>query len=631
MKMQSNVLAISATDTGWQASDRSNRCGYRRKRPSSRRAFLLVLVMLVIALASLATLSFSRSMLISNETSQISSHQLQARMCAESGVQTARLLLSYTPDQRLASGGTWMNPQFQARNVVPSPFPELRGNFSLIAPAIDASGRYNDIRYGLENESAKLNLNMLVELDGVLQSPGAPASPGSVEGSGGLEAMGLGAEPTAMVTPVAVQMLMALPGMTQDVAESILDWIDNDDTARTYGAESSYYATQQPAYKPANKPIESIEQLLLVRGVTPQLLYGYDQNRNGVLDSGEANNMSLGLSPGGQPGQINAQSMDPNYVPPPPLGLAAYLTLHSQERNTARDGSPRININSDNLQQLYTDLSEALGDESWAGFIVAYRLGGRTSNPNSNPLASLTALTYPQGAADGELASQQDVAAQAAQAAGQLTNSVPWTPDALSSFDLSTTPKVRFMQVLDLYDAVVTSGDGPQARTYASPFSSLPEDLANTASVLLDRLTTVDAVTIGGRINLLEAPREVLQAIPGLTVDIVDQIVATRNYGVFDETRSVETWLVSEGYLTLDQLRGIQPMITCGGDVFKAQIIGYMEGSAAFSRVETIIDAATTPPAVRFYRRLDHLGRGFNTPVLGQRPDAGGITGISGP
>jgi hypothetical protein len=631
MKTRTVKRSAGNTGSGKLAREIGNSDGVRANEPRGRRAFLLVLVMLVIALASLATLSFSRSMLISNESSQISSHQLQARMCAESGVQSARLLLSYTPDQRLANGGTWMNPQFQARNVVSSPFTERRGNFSVIAPSFDQSGSYNDIRYGLQNESAKLNLNMLVELDGVLQSPGTSTGPSTSGDAGGLDSLGLGSESALPITPVAVQMLMALPGMTQDVAESILDWIDSDDTARTYGAESAYYATQQPAYKPANKPIESIEQLLLVRGVTPQLLYGYDENRNGVLDPGEANKMSLGLSPGGQPGQINAQSMDPNYVPPPPLGLAAYLTLHSQERNMARDGSPRININSDNLQQLYTDLSEALGDESWAGFIVAYRMGGRSSNPNGNPLASLTALTYPQGETDGQLDSQQEAAAQTAEAAGQLTSSVPWTPDALSGFDLSTTPKVRFMQVLDLYDAVVTSGDGQQAKIYASPFSSLPEDLSGTASILLDRLTTVDAATIGGRINLLEAPREVLLAIPGLTVDIVDQIVATRNYGVFDDARSVETWLVSEGYLTLDQLRGIQPMITCGGDVFKAQIIGYMEGRAAFSRIETIIDAAATPPGIRFYRRLDHLGRGFSIPVLGQRPDAGGIIGISGP
>ena len=37
-----------------------------------------------------------------------------------------------------------------------------------------------------------------------------------------------------------------------------------------------------PPYAPRNGPLGSIEELLLVRGVTPALLFGADLNRNGV-------------------------------------------------------------------------------------------------------------------------------------------------------------------------------------------------------------------------------------------------------------------------------------------------------------------------------------------------------------
>ena len=58
--------------------------------------------------------------------------------------------------------------------------------------------------------------------------------------------------------------LMAMPGMTDDVADAILDWIDEDDEPREYGAEWDYYAQLQPPYKPKNGPLDTVEELLLV-------------------------------------------------------------------------------------------------------------------------------------------------------------------------------------------------------------------------------------------------------------------------------------------------------------------------------------------------------------------------------
>ena len=46
--------------------------------------------------------------------------------------------------------------------------------------------------------------------------------------------------------------------------------------------------------------------------------------------------------------------------------------------------------------------------------------------------------------------------------------------------------------------------------------------------MLLDAVTTVDAETISGRININQASRTVLLAIPGMTEEIVEQIVGTR-------------------------------------------------------------------------------------------------------
>ncbi len=61
------------------------------------------------------------------------------------------------------------------------------------------------------------------------------------------------------------------------VVDSILDWRDRDrDMVRPNGAENEYYHKQRIPYDAKNGQLESPEELLKVRGVTPQLFYGHD-------------------------------------------------------------------------------------------------------------------------------------------------------------------------------------------------------------------------------------------------------------------------------------------------------------------------------------------------------------------
>ena len=48
---------------------------------------------------------------------------------------------------------------------------------------------------------------------------------------------------------------------------SILDWIDGDSVPRPLGAEDDYYSGLDPPYGPRHGTIESLEELLLVKGV----------------------------------------------------------------------------------------------------------------------------------------------------------------------------------------------------------------------------------------------------------------------------------------------------------------------------------------------------------------------------
>ena len=59
--------------------------------------------------------------------------------------------------------------------------------------------------------------------------------------------------------------------VAETITDSILDWLDEDDLHHINGAEKDFYAALSDPYEPKNGPFESIEELTLVKGVTPQI------------------------------------------------------------------------------------------------------------------------------------------------------------------------------------------------------------------------------------------------------------------------------------------------------------------------------------------------------------------------
>jgi len=76
-----------------------------------------------------------------------------------------------------------------------------------------------------------------------------------------------------------VELCGASPGVeTTSIANSILDWIDEDDLTRPEGAEKDYYLALPGPYLPKNNQIQDIREILLVRGVTRDIFYGTDEH-----------------------------------------------------------------------------------------------------------------------------------------------------------------------------------------------------------------------------------------------------------------------------------------------------------------------------------------------------------------
>ncbi len=125
--------------------------------------------------------------------------------------------------------------------------------------------------------------------------------------------------------------LGALPGMTPDRLDALLDYRDRDDEPRPQGAEQEYYLQLTHPYVIRNGALATVEELLLVRGFTGLEVYGEDHNLNGVLDACEDDGLAS-FPPDDGDGQLDR-------------GLLDLCTVLSYEPDVDSEGNPRVNLN----------------------------------------------------------------------------------------------------------------------------------------------------------------------------------------------------------------------------------------------------------------------------------------------
>jgi DNA uptake protein ComE-like DNA-binding protein len=507
---------------------------------------VLILVLVVVSLLTLAAMTFAELMLAERESAELAGKRVQARLLAESGIEATRLFMMQEEDLIIESGG-WYNNEtsFRGMQLLDDPYDaRYRGRFTIVAPNVE-DGQINGIRFGLEDESTKLNLNALLLMD-ASATVGTPGSTADEES-----------------TDTAQQLLMSLPGMTEYMADAILDWIDEDDEPREFGAEADYYSALEPAYAPKNGPLDTIEELLLVRDVTPWLLFGADANRNGYVDGAEPDPQMIG----------DVDNSDGSMT----SGWAAYLTLNSKESNLNPEGEKKIDLNQDNLKELYDALTKVF-DEKWATFIIGYRQNGPTDK--------------------------------------QPAPSAPTGKPKLDGKGENT-----FTTILDLIgpNVQVEFEDQDKPVSIETPFPNDPISMASYLPKLMDNVAVNAEETIPGRININQASRTVLLGIPGMTSNVADQIIGSRvpdPVGA-DPDQLYETWILSSGIVTLEEMKQMMPYVCGGGSILRAQIIGYFDDGGPSARIEVILDATNHPPSVVFWRDMTNLGRGYPLEVLG--------------
>jgi DNA uptake protein ComE-like DNA-binding protein len=550
----------------------------------ARRGTVLILVLVVVAMLTLGAYTFSEIMVTEAEATGMYGRQAESRAFAESGIEHAAAVLGYPEsDDDL---NTYHNPgRFQSVMLRDSENARGRGMFGIVAP-MEGDTSSTGIRFGFVDESGRININQLLQF-------------------------GLDETQTRDV-------LMYLPEMTEEVADAILDWVDDDEEPRDYGAESDYYSSLDPPYYAKNAKFESIDELLQVAGVTPEYLYGEDTNRNGLLDPNEDDgDQSLPFD--NADGVLNP-------------GWAAYLTVDSRELNLRSDGTPKVYVNEGVLTDLYDSLEEEF-DEDIARFIVAYRMNGPVEpliTEEDALLADSADSATDDTSADTGSGSNSQSASGSSSSNGGLVGAANALGNALGAavsgevtrggMDLTKGASTEIKSLYELIGAQVIVEIDEVETTLDSPWAADPGSMESYLASFFDTFSVTEDTEIVGRINVNQARFETLAGLPDMTEDLANAIVSSPMIGtdgsVAMTSRSTTGWLVTQGILDLATMAKLDKYLTARGHVYRVQSVGYFEQGGGFTRMEAILDATENPVHIISVRDLTELGRGYSQSLL---------------
>ncbi len=505
------------------------------RMPPQRDGYVLIAVVMVIVVLSLVAYRFADAMASEQQVAYRTGEAAQAKAFAISGIHYAMGVLSDPASlSNVANDYPYDNYDAFANIPVTNEGPRGGGRFAIISIAEAEGGMTSDAyvtRYGVTDEAGKINLNTMMRIDSSGEALRA--------------------------------MLILLPNMSEDVADAIADWLDSDEDQRASGAESEAYAS----YRPSNGPINSLDQLLLVRGVTTQNLYGNDRNRNGILDADEDDGSGALYQ-----------------------GWSQYLTVYGHELNVASTGAPRLYVNEADMTQVNADLAAIVGQEL-ADYTVAYRMYSQSAS--TNPPSGNTRV----GTAADLRAAVQASLGGSPRARRQVRNSM------LSMVNTRVTlPRAQ---------------NAPQNEPTVVVNCPLndAEYLKSIMPTLLDQITAKSNYELNPRINVNTCAPTLLSVLPGVTAeDVQASITARANLDPLSAEYRTGAWLHTQAGMRIEIFKNIETYITGYTQTYRIQSIGYFAQGGPVARVEAVIDTNAGNPRIVYFRDLTELGGGFTPP-----------------
>ena len=225
--------------------------GFKQPRDSRRRGAILIVVLWVVLLLSLMVSTFAFTMQIESKLTSYHDRELRAKALAMAGVEYEKALLAAKVQkvgQINSSDGSIRQFSTMGADYYSEPW---HNNPDLVDHSMTDHPEDGTFTVQVVDEQSKLNVNVM--------------------------------------TPDQWKKLLQLSGVDTDtantIADSIGDWTDKDSSTKMNGAEDDYYmalsSDQGGPYHCKNGSIDRIEELLLVRSMTPDIFYGHQAQAAG--------------------------------------------------------------------------------------------------------------------------------------------------------------------------------------------------------------------------------------------------------------------------------------------------------------------------------------------------------------
>ncbi len=219
------------------------------------KGIALIMVLWVLTVLMVIALSFSYMGRTESQTSLAFKQGVEKKFLAEAGVERSIIEISYGK----------MNPNAQA-------IPEGDEPWKTDGTPYTIKTDDGNCIVSIIDESGKININTLNDSSAII-----------------------------------IKTLLLNSGVEEELADtitdSILDWKDADDLTRLHGAESDYYSSLPNPYKAKNADFETPEELLLVKGMTPEILYGTDKKK-GIIDFVTVSSKNPTINAGAAPKEV---------------------------------------------------------------------------------------------------------------------------------------------------------------------------------------------------------------------------------------------------------------------------------------------------------------------------------------
>jgi general secretion pathway protein K len=196
----------------------------KTRRLKNQQGVAIVIVLWVIMVLSLLISGFAFTMHVETQIASYARKELKAEMLARSGIEVAKMQLLLHQQSAADAAYDALNQDWATNE-------ELYVNHEL------GEGAFN---VKITDEESKMPINTASE--------------------------------------VQLERLMTLlnvdPSDGDIIVDSILDWKEPGDLHRLNGAKSDYYMSLSPPYRAKGAPLDRVDELLLIRGVTPELFHG---------------------------------------------------------------------------------------------------------------------------------------------------------------------------------------------------------------------------------------------------------------------------------------------------------------------------------------------------------------------